>query len=109
MVVRAGDGNQSTRERTVITMRLRSGGLGKTELEADIVAIKKIDDLVLFFVNTTKPVKWRTRMGFQEQDLRDLILALMKPKNMRFVISALLFPNKKVARTEDFWVEVKTK
>ena len=90
-------------------MRLRSGGLGKTELEADIIAIKKIDDLVLFFVNTTKPVKWRTRMGFQEHDLRTLILSLMKPKNMLFVISALLFPNKKVTRTKDFWVEVKAK
>ena len=50
-------------------MRLRSTGLGRTELEADIIDIRKVDDLVIFFVNTTNPVKWRTRMGFQERDL----------------------------------------
>ena len=84
-------------------MRLRSTGLGRTELEADIVKVKKIDDLVLFYVNTTKPVKWQTRMGFQEKDLRKLIWALLKPKNLSFVVSALLSGNKKeVPRTENF-------
>jgi len=83
-------------------MRLRSTGLGKTELEADIVNVKRVDDLVIFFVNTTKPVKWQTRMGFQEKDLRGLILALLKPANLTFVIKALLSGKKEVARTEDF-------
>ena len=83
-------------------MRLRSDGLGRTELEADIVDIKKVDDLVIFFANTTKPVKWKTRMGFQERDLRDLILALLRPRNLRFILGALFFSRKKVTRTEDF-------
>ena len=83
-------------------MRLRSTGLGKTELEADIVNVKKVDDLVVFFVSTTKPVKWQTRMAFQEKDLKELILALLKPKNLAFVIKALLFGKKEVARTKDF-------
>ena len=83
-------------------MRLRSTGLGKTELEADIVKVKKVDDLLIFFVNTTKPVKWQTRMGFQEKDLRGLILALLKPANLSFVLKALFFGNKQVPRTEDF-------
>ena len=83
-------------------MRLRSTGLGKTELEADIVNVKKVDDLVVFFVNTTKPVKWQTRMAFQEKDLKELILALLKPANLAFVIKALLFGKKEVARTENF-------
>ena len=83
-------------------MRLRSTGLGRTELEADIVKVKKIDDLVLFFVNTTKPVKWQTRMGFQEKDLRRLIWALLKPKNLSFVVSTLLSGKKEVPRTENF-------
>ena len=83
-------------------MRLRSTGLGRTELEGDIVKVKKVDDLVLFFVDVTKPVRWHTRMGFQEKDLRELILALLKPKNLSFVIKALLFRHKKMAGTEDF-------
>ena len=57
-------------------------------MEAEVVDIKKVDDLVIFFVNTTKPVKWRTRMGFQERDLRDLTLALLKPKELMFIIKA---------------------
>ncbi len=84
-------------------MRLRSSGLGKTELEADIAVIKKVDDLVVFFVNTTKPVKWRTRMGFQEKDMRDLVLALLRPRNQWFVISSLQLPQKKTPSKEDFW------
>ena len=83
-------------------MRLRSTGLGKTELEGEIVNIKKVDDLVIFFVDVTKPVKWHTRMGFQERDLRDLILALLRPRNLSFVFKALFFPRNEVPRTEDF-------
>jgi hypothetical protein len=83
-------------------MRLRSTGLGRTELEAEIVNIKKVDDLVIFFVNTTKPVKWQTRMGFQERDLRNLVLALFRPKNLSFIFKALFFSQNKVPRTEDF-------
>jgi hypothetical protein len=44
---------------------------------------------VIFFANTTKPVKWRTRMGFQEKDMRDLFWALLKPRNLWFIISSL--------------------
>ncbi len=83
-------------------MRLRSTGLGNTELEADIVAVKRVDDLVIFFAVTTKPAKWHVRMAFQEKDLRDLVRALLRPKNLRFVIRALLFGQKKVRRTETF-------
>lgn len=84
-------------------MRLRSTGLGRTELEADIVKVKNVDDLVVFFVDVTKPVKWHTRMEFQEKDLRNLVLALAKPKNLSFVLKALLFGDKKeLARTKDF-------
>jgi hypothetical protein len=71
-------------------MRLRSTGLGRTELEAELVSVKKVDDLVIFFVNTTQPVKWRTR-----------ILKLLKPRNLWFVLKALISPNKQVPK-EDF-------
>ena len=83
-------------------MRLRSTGLGKTELEAEIVNVKKVNDLVIFFVDVTKPVKWHTRMGFQERDLRGLVLALLRPKNLSFILGALFFNRKKLPRTEDF-------
>ena len=83
-------------------MRLRSTGLGKTELEAELVDVKKVGDLVIFFVNTTKPVKWRTRMGFQERDLRALFLAILRPGNLLFIFKALFSGRKEVPRTENF-------
>ena len=83
-------------------MRLRSTGLGKTELEAKIVKVKRVDDIVIFFADVIKPVKWHTRMAFQERDLRKLVGAILKPKNLWFIIRALLFSKKKVRKTEDF-------
>lgn len=83
-------------------MRLRSTGLGRTELEGEVIGIKKVDDLVIFFVNTTKPLKWRTRMGFQEKDLRDLVWQILKPGNLLFVVKALLLRPKKGTVREDF-------
>jgi hypothetical protein len=71
-------------------MRLRSDGLGKTELEAEITDIKKVDDLIIFCADTTKPVKWRLRMGFQEQDLRGLVLSALKPGNLFFIFNSLI-------------------
>ena len=64
--------------------------------------VEKVDDLVIFFVNVTRPVKWHARMGFQEKDLRGLVLALLKPRNLLFVFKALFFGRKEVPRTEDF-------
>jgi hypothetical protein len=83
-------------------MRLRSTGLGKTELEGNVVNIKKVHDSVIFFVDTTQPVKWHTRMLFQEEDLRALILALLRPANLSFIFKALFASHKKVPRTENF-------
>ena len=97
----AGNRDQSAPGRPD-AMRLRSTGLGRTEMEGELVAIKKADDLVIFFVNTTKPVKWRTRMGFQESDLRDLVLAILRPKNLLFMFKALFLGWKQVPRTKDF-------
>lgn len=83
-------------------MRLRSTGLGKTELEAKITEVKRVDDVAIFYVNIVKPVKWRARMAFQQRDLRILIIAVLKPKNLRFVLRSFLSNEKKVNRTETF-------
>ncbi len=83
-------------------MRLRSTGLGKTELEGEIVDVKRVDDMVIFYVNTTKPVRWKVRMAFQEQDLRSLIFAILKPKNLGYVLRSFFSNQEKVGRTEEF-------
>ena len=83
-------------------MRLRSTGLGKTELEAEIADVRRVNDTVLFLANITKPVKWHARMVFEEQDLRQLCFAVFKPANMGYIIRALLFNKKPLPRTEEF-------
>jgi hypothetical protein len=83
-------------------MRLRSTGLGKTELEAKIVEVKRIDNVVVFYVSTTKPVKWRVRMAFQERDLRDLVWAVLKPKNLWYILRSFFSSESKVKKTEAF-------
>ena len=101
MVAGAGNRDQSASGRSDV-MRLRSTGLVRTEVEAELVEIKKVDDLVIFFVNTVKPVRWRARMGFQQRDLRELVLVLLKPRNLLFILKALFFGWKEVSRTKDF-------
>ena len=101
MVAGARNRDQSTSGRSDV-MRLRSTGLGRTEVEAELAEIKKVDDLVIFFVNTTKPVRWRTRMGFQQRDLRELVFALLRPRNTLFILKALFLRWKEVSRTKDF-------
>jgi hypothetical protein len=75
-------------------MKLSSAGLGKTELDAVIIGMKQVDDVVLLAVDVTKPTKWHTRMGLQESDLRKLAWEILKPGNLWFVIRSLLFKPK---------------
>ena len=90
-------------------MRLRSTGLGRTEVEGELLGIRRVEDVVIFFVNTTKPVKWKTRMAFQERDLRQLVWSFMSFKNLWFIIRSLcsfaigpVFTGKEMQRTEHF-------
>ena len=83
-------------------MRLRSTGLGRTELEAEVATVKRVDDMLIFFAKVTKPVKWNLRMGFQEKDLRALFWAVLKPRNLWFIIKTLCFNRKGVSTTENF-------
>lgn len=83
-------------------MRMRSTGLGKTELEAKITDIKRVDDVVVFSLDITRPVKWRARMVFQQQDMRGLLKAILKPKNMQFILRSFFSDESKVGRTESF-------
>ena len=83
-------------------MRMRSTGLGKTELKAEVKSIQKIGDLVIFEAYTTKPVRWHVRIGFQEKDMRRLVILLLRPRNLWYVIRALFCSEDKVPKSETF-------
>jgi hypothetical protein len=54
-------------------MLFRSTGLGKRELIAEIVGIRRQGDYLIMEVQTTEPVKWMIRGGLSWKDLRILI------------------------------------
>jgi len=68
------------------TMLMRSTGLGKAELVAEIVSLKRQGDYLIMELQTTKPVRWKIRGGLSHKDLRMLLKAMMK----RSVVSFLL-------------------
>ena len=71
-------------------MRMRSTGLGKTELKAHISSIEKVDDSILFKVKTTAPVRWEVRNLFQQKDIPRLVGLLLKPANILFLMRSLI-------------------
>ncbi len=56
-------------------MRMRSTGLGKTELVGKIETIKRKGDYLIMTIRTVEPVHWQVRTGLDGKDLRDLIKA----------------------------------
>ena len=63
--------------RTRGAMLMRSTGLGKTELLAEIVGLRRQGDYLIMEVHTISPVKWKIRSGLSRKDLLMLIKALM--------------------------------
>ncbi len=67
------------------TMLMRSTGLGKTELLAEIVGLKRQGDYLIMEVHTISPVHWKIRSGLSRKDLWMLIKALMNLSIISFL------------------------
>ncbi len=59
-------------------MRLRSTGLGNTELNADLVNVEIKEDLLILHFETHKPVEWHLKAAIQAQDRLDMIKLIFK-------------------------------
>jgi hypothetical protein len=68
-------------------MLMRSTGLGKTELVAEINDCKAQGDHLILLVNTTDPVKWKVRCTMTLQDMRKLIVTCIKMSIIAFVLN----------------------
>ena len=68
-------------------MLMRSTGLGKAELVAEIVALKRQGDYLIMELRTTKPVRWKIRGGLSHKDLRMLLKAMMKLSVLSFLLN----------------------
>ena len=67
-------------------MRMRSTGLGKTEMVGDITGLQLVGDYLIMHVQTTEPVKWHVRAALTHKDLRSMMKLLLKPSNLRYLL-----------------------
>lgn len=66
------------------TMLMRSTGLGKAELVAEITGLKRQGDYLIMELQTLQPVRWKIRGGLSHQDLRMLLKAMAKLSVLAF-------------------------
>jgi len=82
-------------------MRMRSTGLGKTELVGEVKDITRAGDYLVLHVRTTEPVRWHVRSALSFGDLFKVIRLLLKPSSLLFILSHL-FHNPKHETPPDF-------
>ncbi len=70
-------------------MRLRSTGLGKTELIGDLAELARHGRTLVLHVHTNRPVKWHVRAALSEKDVLALARAMLRPAVGMFVLRAL--------------------
>lgn len=68
-------------------MLFRSTGLGKSELVAEIVDIKRQGDYLIMEVQTLEPVRWKVRGGLNRQDLRMILKSVFKASVLGFLLN----------------------
>lgn len=68
-------------------MLMRSTGLGKAELVAEIVGLRRQGDYLIMELHTIKPVRWKIRGGLSHKDLRMLLKAMMKMSVLSFLFN----------------------
>lgn len=71
-------------------MRLKSTGLGATELFGDLTQMEKAMSGVLMKVKIKKPVVWRVRVFLSPKDLRAIAWRALMPRTVWFVVKTLL-------------------
>ncbi|MDP2719120.1 MAG: hypothetical protein U1D67_01155 [Dehalococcoidia bacterium] len=67
-------------------MRLRSTGLGKTELIGEVEDLTRMGDFLIMVVQTTKPVKWKVRAALNHKDLFTLLGFVLRWNNLKYII-----------------------
>ena len=66
-------------------MLMRSTGLGKTELVAEINDCKAQGDHLILLVDTTEPVRWKVRCTLTHKDMKVLIIKCIKMSIIKFI------------------------
>ncbi len=67
-------------------MRMRSTGLGKTELVGEITSLKKEGDYLVLNLKIIEPTKWRVKAGLSFGDLLKLVVHMLKPAILFYLL-----------------------
>ena len=67
-------------------MRMRSTGLGKTELQGDIANLEPRESLLILNVHTTSPVQWHVRAAMQRKDLIKFIKSIFSFRVIAYLL-----------------------
>ena len=67
-------------------MRVRSTGLGDTELVMSISSIKRNGDCLIMEGRSSEPVKWHIRMAASYRDLWQMTKLVLNPRNLFFFL-----------------------
>lgn len=68
-------------------MLMRSTGLGKAELVAEIVDIKRQGDYLIMEMQTSKPVRWKIRGAVSRKDIRLMLKVMIKSSVLPFLFN----------------------
>ena len=66
-------------------MRVRSTGLGDTELVMSISCIRRNGDCLIMEGKSSDPVKWHIRMAASYRDMWQMTKLILNPKNLLFL------------------------
>jgi len=66
---------------------MRSTGLGKAELVAQIVSLRRQGDYLIMEMQTTEPVRWKMRAALCRKDLGGVLKAMLKLTVIAFLLS----------------------
>ena len=82
-------------------MLFRSTGLGKAELIAEVVDVKRQGDYLIMEMHTTEPVRWKIRGGLSLKDLKTLLKIALKMSLIAFFLNPVTW-FKQAAHPGDF-------
>lgn len=71
-------------------MRMRSTGLGRTELVGSFEGIARKGDYLVLSVRTAAPVRWHVRTALSRGDAIEMLKLVLRPRILFFFLSCLI-------------------
>ena len=71
-------------------MRMRSTGLGKTELKGDVARLEAREGLLILHIQTTSPVQWHVRAGMERKDIIKLMKSVFSLSVIKFMLGIII-------------------